>query len=134
MQLSIQQVQLVQSKIEEMFHKVYDEILQSQQNSNDIFNEILNDYEKFFDSDNMQVQSCVQTHMEVIKNVSSNGRDNVLKCVESSVIEVDSIRERVTPYIESINSLIKNINEANEQCSRTSNQISMGICVVQNVC
>lgn len=133
MQLSIQQVQLVQSKIEEMFHKVYDQILQSQQNSNDIFNEILNDYE-IFDSDNMQVQSCAQTHMEVIKNVSSNGRDNVLKCVQATVTEVDNIRERITPYIESINSLIKNINKANEQCSRTSNQISMGICVVQNVC
>lgn len=131
MELSIQQVQLIQSEIEEMFHKLSDQISQSQRNSNDIFNEILNDYEKRFDSNK---SDCVRVQMEVLKNVTSNGRDNVLKCVESAVKDVDDIRERLTPYIESIGSLIKNVKEANKRCSWTSNQISMGICVVQNVC
>lgn len=133
-QLTIQQVQLIQFKIQEMFHQEYDRTLQSYQHSIDNFNEILNDNEKRFDSDDKQVDSCVQKHVELIKNISSKGRDNVLKCVESAITELDNIREHLTPYMESIKSQIKNIVEASEQCSWSSNQITMGVCVVQNVC
>lgn len=133
-ELSIQQVQLIQSKLEAIFNQVFDRILRSLQNSNDIYYEILNDYEKLFQSDNKQVHPCVQKHMEVMKNISSNGQDNALKCVDSAINEIKNIQESLVPYMESINSLIKNINEVTEQCSRSANRIAIGICVVQNVC
>lgn len=133
-ELSIQQVQLIQSKAEATFNQAYDQILRSHQNSNDIFNEILNDYEQLFQNDNRQVHSCVEAHMDVMTNISSNGRDNAFKCVDSAITEINNIRERVAPYIESINSLIENINDVTKQCSWSSNEIAIGICVVQNVC
>lgn len=40
MQLSIQQVQLIESRIEEIFNREYDKILKSYENSNEILSKI----------------------------------------------------------------------------------------------
>lgn len=124
----------MQAKIEEIFNQVYDQILEAQQDVNDILDQIFKDYQSLFVSNNMHMHPCVQKNMEMMKNITVNGQNVALSCIETSTGEVDKIRESVTPYIESINSSMKIINKATEQCSRSSNQIAKGICVVQNVC
>lgn len=133
-QISIQQVQLIQSKLDTIFNQAFDRILRSHQNSNSIYDGILSDFEKLFQKDNKQLHPCVRKQMEVIQNITLNGQDNALKCVDSAINEIKNIQESVAPYMESINSLIKNINEVTERCSQSANRIAIGICVVQNVC
>ncbi|KAJ6635790.1 hypothetical protein Bhyg_14376, partial [Pseudolycoriella hygida] len=130
--ISIQQVQLVQSKLEGNLNQAYERIIISHQNTTDAFEKVLNDYEKLFDNENKGMRACVQKNIEKMKNISSNGEDKALKCIALSIDEVETIRKRVDPYTESIKSSIANLNKA-ERCLWSSNPIAVGICVVQNV-
>lgn len=131
-ELSNQKVQLMRTEIEEVFSQVYDQILDSQESANNIFTQVLSDYEGLFASDN--INPCVKKDTKTIKNITSNGQNILRKCFETTINEVDNIRKSITPYIESINSSMNIINKVSEQCSRSSDEIAIGICVTQNVC
>ncbi|XP_037040757.1 uncharacterized protein LOC119077642 [Bradysia coprophila] len=133
MQLSIQQVHLTQSKIEVIYSQVHNQIMRSHQNSNDIFDKILSDYVELFQSDTNNEHPCVQKNMEEMRNISSYGRTNALKCVDLAMKGINQIQYMASPYLKSLNSSIESINEVNDQCKQSSNPIWIGICVVENV-
>lgn len=131
MEMSIQQVQLMKFKIEAMYSEVNDQIMRSQQNSNEIFDKMLSDYKELFLSHNEL--PCVQENMDEMRNISSYGRNNALKCVDLATKQMSQIQDKVSEYYESITSSIKNINEVNQQCNSSTNPMWIGICVVDNV-
>lgn len=134
MELSIQQVQLVQSNIEVIYSQTHNQIMRSQQNSNDIFDKILSDYGDLIASEDINKEHpCVQKYMEQMRNISSYGRHNALKCVDLAMKEINSIQDRAFPYTQSINSSINSINEVNKQCKQWLNPMWIGVCVVENV-
>lgn len=125
-------MQQIESNTERILNQTIGEILAVQENANDNLDEILCDYKKLFASD--KIHPCVQKHIDEVKNVSANARDDALKCTETALKEIESSRENIAPYTESIQSLIKIINGVSEQCSRPSNHIAVALCVIENVC
>lgn len=72
-------------------------------------------------------------HAEFKKTISGNGQGDLSKCVNTATSDIENIRESISPYFESISSQLEDVNKVDKECSKLSNRIALGVCVVQNV-
>lgn len=132
-QLAMDAIKVLQSRIEQLFQDIYEKLLGVQQTGDDALNTILSDIEKLSGNNQKGVTSCVQNHMAEIKQIIANGREDMSKCILTAMSEADNISEILFPYVESIATLIKNITESIDKCSSSSNPVSAAICITQHV-
>lgn len=132
-QLAKDAISVLQSRIEQLLQSIYEKLMGIQQTGDDALNTLLSDVEKLSGNNLRGVSSCVQTHMDEIKQIITNGREDVSKCILTAMSEADNINESLFPYVESISILIQNITGVFDKCSKSSNPISVAICITQHV-
>lgn len=126
-------VKVIQSRIEQLYQEIYEKIFVVQQNSENEFNSLMDAIERPYAYTIQNNNSCVQEYINQAKNVISNGREEIAKCIVTAMGEGDKISETLFPYVESISTLVANINVVIETCSASSNPISVAICITQHV-
>ncbi|XP_037026292.1 uncharacterized protein LOC119067427 [Bradysia coprophila] len=132
-QLAKDAIKVLQSRIEQLFQDIYDRLFGIQQIGDDALNAILKDVEKINGNTRSSVSACVENHMDEIKQTITTGREDIFKCIQAAKAETDTINERLFPYVESIETLIKNVTELIDKCSSSSNPVSAAICITQHV-
>lgn len=132
-QLAKDAIKVLQSRIEQLFHDIYDRLFGIQQTGDDALNTLLSEIEKLSGNNEKGVSSCVQNHMEEIKQIVTSGREEIGKCILTAMGEADSISESLYPYVESIATLVKNITGVIEKCSTSTNPVSAAFCITQHV-
>lgn len=133
-QLAKDAITVLQSRIEQLFQDIYEKLLGIQQNGDDALNSYLSNIEQLSATNNRKgITSCIQNHMDEIKQIIANGREDMSKCILTAMGEADNISESLVPYIESIATLVKNITGVFDTCSSSSNPVSAAICITQHV-
>lgn len=131
-QLAKDAIKVLQSRIDQLIQDIRDRLFGVQQIGDDALDAILKDIEKLV-STRSTISACVQNHMDEIKQVISNGREDVTKCILTAMNEGEAVNESLQPYVESIAALIKNVSGIVEKCSSSSNPISVAFCITQHV-
>lgn len=133
-QLAKDAIKVLQARIDQLLLDIRDKLFGIQQTGDDALNELLKDVEKFSGENTRSgIGSCVQNHMDEIRQIIATGREDMLKCIQEAMNEADTISQSLFPYVESISTLIKNVSGIIDQCSASSNPFSVAICISQHV-
>lgn len=132
-QLAQDAIKVLQSRIEQLFQDIYNRLFGIQQNGEAALDAILRDVEKINGNTRSTVSSCIENHMDEIKETVAKGREDISTCIKATMAEANTISERLYPYVESIATLVKNVTELIEKCSSSSNPVSTAICITQHV-
>ncbi|KAJ6639705.1 Brahma-associated protein of 60 kDa, partial [Pseudolycoriella hygida] len=83
-QLAKDAIKILQSRIDELIQGIYEKLFDLQQMGDDTLNAILNDLEKH--NSGKSVSSCVENRMDEIKQIISNGREDISRCIQTALV------------------------------------------------
>lgn len=111
-----------------MFEPIIPDLFNSLNDGNHALAELRKEFE--LDSDARGVGQCIDQLREDVREILSNGRDEVKQCVQTSVDQVVELRAKLEQSVAAIKEEVQAIKDVVAGCKESGETVR---CILQNV-